>query len=319
MKTGLLYDERFLEHDAGQGHPECKERLTKALSFLEEQPWFSGLERIRAEEVDEKWIAMIHSAAYIRHAKESCEAGAPYLDSTDVGICSKSFEIAKLAAGGALNLADRVIRGNLRNGFALVRPPGHHAESEQALGFCLFNNIAIVARYLQKQHGIDKVLILDWDVHHGNGTQHVFEEDPSVLYISLHQYPFYPGTGGAFETGKGRGRGATLNCPMEAGASDGDYQAAFLDCIIPKIRDFRPEVVLISAGFDAHKEDPLGQVCLTTDCFRWMSERIAEVAAQYAGGRVISLLEGGYNLDVIGPSIAAHLGVLCGENERTSI
>lgn len=181
-----------------------------------------------------------------------------------------------------------------------------------ALGFCLFNNIAILARYLQKHHGLGKILILDWDVHHGNGTQHTFEEDPSVLYVSLHQYPYYPGTGASSETGRGRGKGATVNCPMRAGAGDSDYKSAFTETILPAVNAFAPEMVLISAGFDAHAADPLAQINLTTDCYTWMTKRMMEVADQHADGKMIALLEGGYDLKALAQSIAAHLRELSG-------
>jgi len=312
MATGFLYDPRYLEHDTGQGHPECPERLVVTLSYLEKLPWFEQLKRVAPRPAEFEWIQAVHSFRYIHHAQATCRQGSSLLDSADVDVCPKSFDIALLAAGGALELADQIMAGNITNGFALLRPPGHHAEQSEALGFCLFNNIAILAKYLQKKHGVEKILILDWDVHHGNGTQHMFYEDPSVLYISLHQFPFYPGTGSANETGSGRGQGYTLNCPMPAGAGDTDYEHAFMKKILPKIRGFKPDVVLISAGFDAHKEDPLAHICLSTEFYGWMSERMMEVAVQYASGRLISLLEGGYNLNILPLCIAKHLAVLSG-------
>ena len=207
-----------------------------------------------------------------------------------------------------------MISGKIENGFGLLRPPGHHAEKEFAMGFCLFNNIAILARYLQIKHTLEKILILDWDVHHGNGTQHTFEEDPSVLYISLHQYPFYPGSGALWETGAGKGKGATLNCPVRASSDNAVYEEAFRTRILPKIDSFKPDAILISAGFDAHDQDPLADIRLTSDFFGWMSLRMMEVAAKYAGGRLLSLLEGGYNLDVLPECVAKHLEVLTGKN-----
>ncbi len=312
MATGLLYDPRFLEHDAGRHHPERKERLLSAARAIAAQPWAAALVAVEPRPAGRDAIERIHAGEYIERAAEACRAGLPYLDVADVGISQRSYEVALLAAGGALELGDRVVRGELDNGFCLLRPPGHHAERNLALGFCLFNNAAVLARHLQAEHGIDKVLILDWDVHHGNGTQHAFEEDPSVLYVSLHQYPYYPGTGAAAETGTGRGAGATLNCPMPAGAGDHDYQRAFRERILPAIERFAPEVVILSAGFDAHADDPLAQVCLSTGCYRWMSERMMEVAERHAGGRLISLLEGGYDLDALAESVTTHLAVLAG-------
>jgi len=313
MATSFIYDSQFLEHDTGAGHPERPARLTAALAQLHRTPWCGELRTLSAAPADLSWIETVHRLDYIRRAAAACTDGAPFLDTPDVAISTRSFEVARLAVGAAMALADDVIAGHSANGFALVRPPGHHAEREAALGFCLFNNIAVLARYLQRQHGLDKIAILDWDVHHGNGTQHSFEDDPSVLYISLHQYPYYPGTGGPGEIGSGRGRGATLNCPMPAGATDSAYEIAFADQVLPRLALFRPEAILISAGFDAHRDDPLADVQLSTDCYAWMTARVMEIAGQYAGGRVISLLEGGYHLSRTAECIERHVAVLAGK------
>lgn len=312
MATGFLYDERFLHHDAGPGHPERKERLESTIVHLRARPWYDQLVPLSPTAGDPSWIETVHSAKLIGRAAAACESGLPFLDVADVGISSASYEVACLAVGGALQLADRVASGELDNAFSLSRPPGHHAEHDRALGFCLFNNVAITARYLQREHGLDKVAILDWDVHHGNGTQHTFDADPSVLYLSLHQYPYYPGTGAASENGEGAGRGATVNCPMPAGASDDLYRSAFAERILPALDAFAPQAVIISAGFDAHVDDPLAQVCLSTECFGWMTERVMEIANQHAGGRIISMLEGGYNTETLPHCIATHLQVLLG-------
>ncbi|MGE0383684.1 MAG: histone deacetylase [Gammaproteobacteria bacterium] len=316
MNTGFLHDPRFLEHDTGHGHPECAARLQATLRHLQAQPWFGALERIDAEAADTRWIREVHSADYLLRAERACRAGEPCLDTTDVAICPLSFDIALLAAGAALACGDAVALGRTDNAFALMRPPGHHAETAQALGFCLINNIAVLARYLQRQHGVDRILILDWDVHHGNGTQHTFYEDPSVLYVSTHQYPFYPGTGAAYETGTGRGSGATLNCPMPAGATDSAYMRAFMDEILPRVDWFKPEFVLLSAGFDAHRDDPLAEIALTTPMFSWMTERMLETADRHCGGRLVSLLEGGYDLDELPRSVAAHVATLAQAGSR---
>ena len=310
MITGFLYDPRFLDHDAGRGHPERSERLVSSMAWLEGREWFGDLVRIDAVAADPAWIETVHDAGYIARAEETCRAGAPFLDVADVGVSRRSSDVARLAAGGALALSDRIVAGDVENGFALSRPPGHHAERSMALGFCLFNNVAIAARYLQRAHGVDKVLILDFDVHHGNGTQHAFEDDPSVMYASIHQYPFYPGTGAASETGTGRGAGATVNCPVPAGAGDEAYHRAFTDRILPAADAFAPEFVILSAGFDAHAADPLAQVRVSTECFRWMTARIVELADRRCGGRILSLLEGGYNVEVLPKCVAAHLEVL---------
>ena len=310
MKTGFIYHPVFLQHDTGPGHPECSARLSNTISYLQQQAWFKDLIPVDIKPADLRWIETIHNNDYIKRAQITCHSVSPFLDSMDVSVCSDSYDIALKATGSTLALADEIMSGNVNNGFAMVRPPGHHAEKDMALGFCLFNNVAILARYLQQQHGLDKILILDWDVHHGNGTQHSFEEDPSVLYISTHQYPFYPGTGAYTETGTGRGVGATLNCPMTAGVGDKEYESAFMDKILPKIDEFNPEAIIISAGFDAHRDDPLANICLTTEFFAWMSERMMEMADKHCQGKLISVLEGGYNLNTLPRCIGRHLEIL---------
>lgn len=312
MTTGFVYDQRFLDHKTGAGHPERPERLVATMSHLQSQTWFGGLKQFSPRVAEREWIETTHSGGYIDRVAEEIAGGVPFVDTPDVGVSRESFDVALLAAGGVLELADRVVSRDVNNGFALIRPPGHHAEVSTALGFCLFNNVAITARYLQQKHGLDKIIILDWDVHHGNGTQHSFEEDSSVLYISLHQYPFYPGTGAYSETGVGRGEGATLNCPMPAGCGDTDYERAFNERIIPKIDDFKPNAVLISAGFDAHRLDPLAQINLSTEFYAWMSERLLEAANKHANGILISMLEGGYSLEAIALCVEQHLKVLAG-------
>lgn len=311
MRTGFLHDPRYLNHDTGYGHPECADRLAVTSEYLQQQPWFRQLHAIAPVSADRQWLASVHNPDYIDRVKHSCREGQPYLDTPDVVICPESYDIALLAAGGAMQLADAVMNHEIDNGFGLIRPPGHHAEQGQALGFCLFNNIAIVARYLQQAHNVGKLLILDWDVHHGNGTQHTFETDPEVFYISLHQHPFYPGSGRASETGLDAGSGATLNYPMPAGASDQDYKKAFKEHVIPAINDFQPQFILISAGFDAHRDDPLAGICLSSAMYRWMTQRVMECAEHHCHNRIVSLLEGGYDLHALPESIANHLSTLC--------
>ena len=311
-RTGFAYDPICLRHDPGRAHPERSARLTATMERLARESWFAELVSVAAEPCPAEWLEAIHAPDYVARAEEVCRSGGPYLDVPDVGVSRESFDVARIAAGAGLALADRLMAGEIDNGFSLARPPGHHAERSLALGFCLFNNAAILARYLQHRHGLEKILILDWDVHHGNGTQHAFEEDPTVLYASLHQYPFYPGTGAASEEGAGRGKGATINCPMPAGARDALYVEAFRTRILPAIDRFKPDAVLVSAGFDAHAEDPLAAVELTTGCYRWMSERVLEAADRHAGGRVVSLLEGGYSLEALPECVAVHLECLAG-------
>ncbi len=312
MATALLYDSRFLRHDAGWGHPEQAARLSATLEHLSQQSWFPDLVRAQAPELEREWLYEAHDAVYISRAETVCREGAAYLDTPDVGVNTDSFLVATLAVAAGLHLADMVVKGRVDNGFALMRPPGHHAERGTAMGFCLLNNIALAARYLQKKHGLERILILDWDVHHGNGTQHIFEQDPSVFYISLHQYPHYPGTGSRSEAGEGVGEGATLNCPMFAGASDEDYVRAFQEKVLPAAESFKPDAVLLSAGFDAHAADPLGGIMLSERAFSWMTHRVLEIADKYAQGRLISFLEGGYDLHALPRCVAAHLAGLCG-------
>ncbi len=308
MATGLFYDKVFLEHDTGQGHPECPARLSETIKYLSKQSWFNQLIHLsNPRSADQSIICLNHGSEYIERARHASLQGESMLDSPDVSICDQSYDIALQAVGASLELADRLMTGEINNGFGLIRPPGHHAEQGMALGFCLFNNIAILARYLQQEYDLEKILILDWDVHHGNGTQHSFQEDPSVLYISLHQYPFYPGTGSRSESGEGKGKGSILNCPMNAGATDEIYEMAFQEKVLPKIHQFRPDVVLISAGFDAHRADPLAQVNLSTESFGWMTQWMMEIADQYSEGRLISLLEGGYDLQALPLCVAEHL------------
>lgn len=233
-----------------------------------------------------------------------------HIDTPDVPISPESYEVALLAAGGVLCLLDAVFNKEARNGFGLVRPPGHHAERNQAMGFCLFNNVAIGTRYAQKKFGIQRVLIVDWDVHHGNGTQHFFEEDPTVFYFSAHQYPYYPGTGHSWERGIGAGLGTTLNIPMPAGTGDRTYLDAFENIFLPLAHDFEPELILISAGFDAHKDDPLAGLDLTERTYGRMTQLLKELAGGTANERIVSVLEGGYNLKALTLSIETHIRAL---------
>lgn len=310
MQTAFIYDPIFLKHDTGLGHPESSQRLSTAYNVLSEQSWFSSLQCLETARADLSWINAVHDERYVERVKQACDLEQRKIDSPDVSICKASYDVALNAVGSVLAIADEVVANKVDNGFAMVRPPGHHAEVDVAMGFCLFNSIAITARYLQQKYGLERIVILDWDVHHGNGTQHIFEQDSSVFYISLHQFPHYPGTGALAETGIGAGQGTTLNCPMSAGLGDPHYVQAFKEIILPKMKNFAPDAVLISAGFDAHKADPLGEINLETQSYVWMTQMMMELADQCCEGRLISVLEGGYDLSALAESVTQHVKTL---------
>ncbi len=298
MKTAFLYDDVFLEHETGEGHPERAERLRTMLRRLEEGGYFGRVLTVPTRAADERHLELIHKKEYVERVKRGIESGEEFFDSIDNTVCTRTYDVALYAVGGCLNMCDAVMSGRASNGFCAVRPPGHHAESQKAGGFCFFNNVAIAARYVQTEYGITRVAIVDWDVHHGNGTQDAFQEDDSVYYISLHQYPYYPGTGAEADIGYGRGLGYTLNIPVKAGSGNSHYLQAFNERVLPELERFRPEVVLVSAGFDAHRDDPLSSINLTGDMYYRFTKMLKDVAHRHASDRLIAFLEGGYNVDV---------------------
>jgi histone deacetylase 6 len=312
MTTGLVYDERFLAHRAPYDHPEHPGRLAAIWQRLQDDGLALRCERISAREATREELRRIHTDDHIAAVEETARDDFRQLD-PDTYACRESAQAAKLAAGGLIDLAAEVAAGRLANGLALLRPPGHHAEADRAMGFCLFNNVAVAARAL-RQEGAERILIVDWDLHHGNGTQHTFWEDPSVLYFSTHQFPFYPGTGATTEIGGGAGRGFTVNVPWPAGCGDAEYLAAFDRVLLPIARDFQPDIVLVSAGFDAAAGDPLGAMRVTPAGYAQMTARLTALAS----GRVVLALEGGYDLDAIARSAAACLRVLLGETPPAS-
>ena len=309
-KTGLVYHDIYLEHKTTAGHPESPARLTAIIENLKSKGLYSELFQITPSPVELKWLTKIHTPEYIKRAKTSCEENAGYLDTSDVPISSKSYEAALVAAGGVLSAIDAVMEGKVRNAFCAVRPPGHHAVEDGALGFCIFNNIAIGTRYIQEKYGLPKVLIVDWDVHHGNGTQAAFYDDPNVLYFSVHRYPFYPGTGSTAETGAGEGSNSVINVPLPAGSTDEDFLAAFEEKLKPAALSFSPDFVLISAGFDAHEDDPLGGMKVTEQGYIKMTRIVKDIAQKCCESRLVSVLEGGYNLQALAESVEAHIRVL---------
>ena len=279
---------------------------------LKSSGFYPALVPVTPKSAPLEWLHTIHTPAYVKRVRTSCEAGEDYLDSLDVPISSKSYDAALVAAGGVLGAVDAVMRGDISNAFCAVRLPGHHAMPDRAMGFCLFNNVAIGAKYVQQKHGLSKVLIVDWDVHHGNGTQAAFYEDPTVLYFSTHQYPFYPGTGAESERGHGKGLGFTINVPLPSGSDDEDYLEAFEQQLRPAALAFSPDFIFISAGFDAHENDTLGGMRVTTDAFGKLTRIVKEIADKCCAGRVVSVLEGGYGLVGQAAAVEAHIRILMG-------
>ncbi|WP_040911777.1 histone deacetylase family protein [Leptospira broomii] len=306
MNFGYAYEDIFLQHDTGEYHPERPERLEAIMNRLIKTSYFKNLTHISPEKLPEELILSAHNRTY-QERFVAIEGKRGGFDG-DTPFSPKSFEAALLAAGSGVSLAKQILSEDLDSGIALIRPPGHHAETGRAMGFCLLNNIAITAHYLLNRN-IRRVYILDWDVHHGNGTQEIFYDSDKVFFTSLHQYPFYPGSGSAREIGSGQGLGFTLNIPLPGSSSNSDYLQAFQEKVIPSILEFEPEFLLISAGFDAHKQDPLGGMSLSTNAFSEFT-RLAKEAASQSGSKIISFLEGGYDLQALAESVEAHIAVL---------
>ncbi|MBN1803683.1 MAG: SUMF1/EgtB/PvdO family nonheme iron enzyme [Sedimentisphaerales bacterium] len=309
-KTGFVYDDVYLKHRTTPGHPETSERLVAITKRLKTTGLYPQLHKISPRPVASEWLEMVHSSEYIRHVKESCQSNAGYLDSMDVPISKESYEAALVAAGGVLSAIDAVMEGKVKNAFCAVRPPGHHALKDKAMGFCIFNNVAIGAKYIQNKHNLSDILIVDWDVHHGNGTQAMFYDDPSILYFSTHRYPFYPGTGSEAENGSGKGINRTINVPMPIGSGDNDYLRAFKEKLEPAALAFSPDFILISAGFDAHKDDLLGGMKVTAQGFAQLTQIVKDISEKCCDGRLVSVLEGGYGLEGLADSVEAHIKVL---------
>ncbi|MDH3196929.1 MAG: histone deacetylase [Candidatus Krumholzibacteria bacterium] len=301
MACGFHIDARYAAHENPPGHPERADRI-RFLLPLAESLAESGIPMIATDRrAGDEDLLRVHSGDHVERMRAT--AGRSLSLDPDTFTSEASHETALLAAGAALEMVDRVMNGTFACAFAAVRPPGHHAESERAMGFCLFNNVAVAARHLLDAHGLERVLIVDWDVHHGNGTQWAFYDDDRVLFVSLHQYPFYPGTGSVEETGDGRGAGFTVNVPLPAGCDDADYMHAFGSVVDPIARRFAPQFVLVSAGFDAHRADPLGGMRVTETGFDAMAAAVMGIAGASAEGRVVCLLEGGYDLQALRDSV----------------
>lgn len=328
----LCTSPHFADHPTGPHHPERPDRIRAIYKAVRDAglvdspnpfPDFTlnfglkplGLPKLlelTPSPADPQWLQTVHDPAMIQRIRHICRHGGGVLDQGDTPVGPHSYDIALLAVGAAMQSADAVMAGQVRRAFAAIRPPGHHAEPNRPMGFCLFNNIAITTRYIQQTYGIDRIAIVDFDVHHGNGTQAAFENDADILFISLHQNPrtCYPGSGHDWEIGHAHARGYTVNIPFDPGAQDIDYLRIIDSRVIPEIEEFRPQVLLISAGFDAHADDPLADINLTDDGFEQMTRALCAAADRYCAGRVISLLEGGYNLFTLGRSVVRHLVAL---------
>jgi acetoin utilization deacetylase AcuC-like enzyme len=287
----VVEDPRYAAHEGPRGHPECPERLRAVSGALDR--WRGQLVSVAPRPATTDEILRVHEAPLLRRLEQAVAEAPAQLD-PDTYVCPRSLEIALLAAGGTVELATRVASGEAHVAIGAVRPPGHHAEPGRSMGFCLLNNVAIAARSLQAERGVGRVLVIDWDVHHGQGTQYIFEDDPSVLYVSTHQYPYYPGTGDFSEAGVGRGLGATLNIPLPAGCGDCEYTGVFQRLVVPAARHFAPDVILVSAGFDAHRDDPLASMNLSRSGFLGLTGIVRALADDLCGGRLCFVLEGGY-------------------------
>lgn len=308
--VGFISHPDYLNHDTGLWHPERPDRLRAILQRLGETGLQKDLLAIPPRVAEVAWLKKVHTKEHVANVNARCKQNLPHMGDGETMICPASFEIARLAVGATFGAVDAVMDGRADAVFCAVRPPGHHAECDRAMGFCLFNNVVVAARYIQETCNLKRVVIIDWDVHHGNGTQHILEEDPTVFYFSTHQYPHYPGTGSIQEIGLSPGMGATLNAPMEAGAGDDDYLKAFDELFMPAMERFKPEFIIISAGFDAHEDDPLSATLVTETGFAEMTRHALAIAQTHAGGRLISVLEGGYDLNGLSRSVEAHLRTL---------
>jgi acetoin utilization deacetylase AcuC-like enzyme len=309
-RTALIQHEDFALHDVGSGHPERPERITHLVNKIEGSSLSESLIKIKAKGIPRDIAELAHPLSHLNWVESLGVLPDPTLVAADTVAGPETPRIVRLAAGAIIQAIDAVMLNRADNAFCAVRPPGHHAEDDQAMGFCFYNNIAIGARYLQHHYGLSRIAIVDWDVHHGNGTQHSFETDPTVFFFSIHQFPHYPGTGSARECGQGLGEGFTLNIPVAAGSDDQVYIDHFHRTAIPQLLDFHPDFILISAGFDAHRDDPLGQVNMSEDGFHTLSEMVLDVAARCCSGRLVSILEGGYDLNALANSTLAHIKAL---------
>jgi acetoin utilization deacetylase AcuC-like enzyme len=312
MDTAYVYDPIYLEHDL-PSHPENARRLKRILGILKNEEMLPRLSLLEPRPATIEELERVHASTHVGLVQRVAQSGGGHLD-PDTYTSSRSFDAALMAAGGLVRAVEAVLAGEIANGFALVRPPGHHATPTRAMGFCLFNNVAVAARAALASGQVERILIVDFDVHHGNGTQDIFADDPAVFYFSTHQYPHYPGTGRWNETGRGAGAGTLLNVPLPSQVGDAGYAQVFAELVWPLAERFRPDLILVSAGYDAHWSDPLAQMNLSLTGYAWLEQELAGMARQLCGGRIVWTLEGGYQLDVLAYGVLNSLYAMLGED-----
>ncbi|MCU0454364.1 MAG: histone deacetylase [Bacteroidetes bacterium] len=303
----FLYHPDVLLHDTGAGHPERRLRVETLVAHLMSTDLWSAMDHRRPEEAPLEAMTAVHTSPYLETVERTIANGETLLDDGDTRVCPASWRAARLAAGAAMLGIDLACGGERAHVFSAMRPPGHHAESSRAMGFCIVNHVAVAARHAQRRYGIGRVAIVDWDVHHGNGTEEIFWRDPSVLYVSLHQYPLWPGTGAASDAGDGDGRGTTVNCPLPPGSGEQAYERAFRERVVPALTSFGPELLIISAGFDAHRDDPLANMDLRAESFGRFTQMVGEATSRSLSAGIVSVLEGGYDLRALSSSVEVHL------------
>jgi len=310
LPTALVWDARYANHDTGRGHPENAERLQAIEAELKRSGLWKELKRIEPRAVEDRWILLAHSEAYLDIVKAAHASGATQLPTGDTPFSAKSLETARLSAGGLLEAIDQVMEKKFRNAFVASRPPGHHATRERGMGFCVFGNVGIAAKYLQEKHGLERILVVDWDVHHGNGTYDILKDDPKVFQFQIHQGGIYPGSGAADEVGEAEGKGNTISVPLPAGAGITEFRKAFDEQLLPAMERFKPQFILISAGFDAHEQDRLGGLKLRSEDYATLTRMLMQIADEHGEGRIVSVLEGGYHLEALAESVRLHLQAL---------
>ncbi|MCK5222098.1 MAG: histone deacetylase [Candidatus Aminicenantes bacterium] len=300
----FLSDPYFSEHITGEFHPENPKRLNSIYNKLKSSGIFENVIKLKSEKINYESLKSVHDPLYIEKVEEECRKGYSLLSTGDTNICRSSNDVALHAAGGVLKTLDNIFNSKINRGFCSVRPPGHHASADIGMGFCIYNNIALAAEHAKLKYNVEKIMIIDWDVHHGNGTQAILEDDGDILYVSTHQFPYYPGTGNYTETGRGNGETATVNFPLTQGVGDNGFKSIYDNVLIPVLKKFKPQLILVSAGYDAHWKDPLAGLSLSLEGYHWISKALIDIADEICDGRIIFALEGGYDLDVLKNGVA---------------